>query len=258
MKTVYGLLVWMILPVAAYTQKVEFGGGGGPTFYKGDLHPRFRPFNPGAAGNLMLRYNFNRVISAKAGMMFGVVKGDDDRSGDPFQRQRDFSFRNTVLDYHVQVEYNFLNFRTHDGRYEYDWTPYLFGGYGKSKNMKQTYTVGTNTAARSNQRGGNDIIPFGIGIKKVLTPRLNFSAEFSTRIFLNKRNGSMFDGLDGNRRPIANAYFTQNLINDPRENDFFYYPNTQQNDKYFQFSVTLSYLIYTIHCDTPGKRFTLF
>jgi len=256
MKTVYGLLFLAFIPVAAYAQKVEFGGGGGPTFYKGDLQPRFRPLNPGAAGNLMLRYNFNRVISARANVMYGLIKGDDSRSGDPFQRERNFSFRNTVLDYAVQVEYNFLNFRTHDGRYEHDWTPYLFGGYGKSKNMKRVYAVGANKAVRTNQRGGNDIVPFGIGIKKILTPRINLTAEFSTRVFLNKRNGSMFDGLDGARG--QNAYSTQNLITDPRQSDFFFYPNTQQNDKYFHLSVTLSYLIYTVHCDIPGKRFSLF
>lgn len=257
MRKAYGLLFCLFIPAAAYAQKVEFGGGGGPTFYKGDLQPRFRPLNPGAAGNLVLRYNFNRVVSAKAQVMYGLVKGDDRRSGDPFQRERDFSFRNTVLDYGVQIEYNFLNFRTHDGRYEYDWTPYLFGGYGKSKNMKRVYTRGANRAVRTNQRGGNDIIPFGIGIKKILTPRLNLSAEFSTRVFLNKRNGSMFDGLDGER--AQNAFSTLELFTDQDPNYHFYFePNTRQNDKYFHLSVTVSYLIYRVHCDTPGKKFQLF
>lgn len=256
MKTAYGLLLYLFLPGIIYAQKVEFGGGGGPTFYKGDLHPRFRPFNPGVAGDLMIRYNFNRVISAKLNAMYGLVTGDDSRSGDPFQRERNFSFRNTVLDYAVQIEYNFLNFRTHDGRYEYDWTPYLFGGYGKSKNMKKVYSVGANKATRTNQRGGNDIIPFGIGIKKILTPRLNLTAEFSTRVFLNKRNGSLFDGLNGNDPLNPNAYY--DLIQDPRRDDFFRYPNIQQTDKYFHLSVTVSYLIYTVNCNTPGKKFSLF
>lgn len=256
MRTALGLFFCLCLPVALCAQKVEFGGGGGPTFYKGDLQPRFRPFNPGIAGDVMLRYNFNRVISARVNAMYGVVPGDDRRSGDPFQRERNFSFRNTVLDYAVQLEYNFLNFRTHDGRYEYDWTPYLFGGYGKSKNMKKVYTVGDQRSVRTNQRGGNDIIPFGIGIKKILTPRLNITAEFSTRVFLNKRNGRLFDGLDGTDILDPNAYY--NLINDPRRDDFFRIPNIKQTDKYFHISVTLSYLIYRLHCETPGKKFHLF
>lgn len=256
MRSAYGLLFLLIFPALMYAQKVEFGAGGGPTFYKGDLHPRFRPLNPGIAGDLMLRYNFNRVVSARVNAMYGLVLGDDSRSGDPFQRERNFAFRNTVLDYTVQLEYNFLNFRTHDGRYEYTWTPYLFGGYGKSMNLKKVYSVGANKSVRTNQRGSNDIIPFGIGIKKILGPRLNLSAQFSTRVFLNKRNGSLFDGLDG-RDPLApNAYY--DLTTDARRDDFFRYPNIQQNDKYFHLSVTLSYLIYTIHCDTPGRKFSLF
>lgn len=252
MRTVFRLLLWMLIPAAGHAQKVEFGGGGGPTFYKGDLQPRFRPLNPGAAGNLMLRYNFDKVISAKIQVMYGLVHGDDRRSGDPFQRQRDFSFRNTVLDYAVQLEYNFLNFRTHDGYYEHDWTPYLFGGYGRSHSLKKVYAVGANTSSATD--GSTDIIPFGIGVKKILGPRLNLSAEFSTRVFLNKSKGSLFDGLDGTGQ--QNVY--TGLTNDPRRDDFFLYPNTRHKDKYFHLSVTLSYMIYRVNCKIPGKKFSLF
>lgn len=242
------LFLSLLLPAALSAQKVEFGAGGGPTFYKGDLQPRFRPLNPGAAGTLLMRYNFNRVVSAKAQVMYGLVHGNDRRSGDPFLKTRDYSFRNTVLDYALQLEYNFLNFRTHDSRYEYDWTPYLFGGLGLSHTLQKTYGVEGTTVAGTGTNSA--ILPFGIGIKKILGPRLNLSAEFSTRAFLSKTKGSLFDGLDG--RQELNEY------DDTRQSDFFVYPNTMQNDKYFHLSVTLSYLIYRVNCETPGKKFSFF
>ena len=242
-------LVWFLFPATVFAQKVEFGGGGGPTFYKGDLQPRFRPLNPSAGANVVFRYNFNKVISAKAQVMYGRIAGDDRRSGDPFLKERDFSFRNTVLDYALQVEYNFLNFRTHDGRYEHTWTPYLFGGLGRMHTLQKEYAAaGIRTGAGAAE--STTILPYGIGLKKVLGPRLNLSAEFSTRAFLNKRKGSGFDGLDA--RNAMNDY------NDPRPSDFFDLPNTRQNDKYFHLSVTLSYLIYRINCETPGKKFSFF
>lgn len=254
MRTVYRLLLWAFIPLAGHAQKVEFGAGGGPTFYKGDLQPRFRPLNPGIGGNLILRYNLDKVISAKLQVMYGLVHGEDRHSGDPFLKERDFSFRNTLLDYALQVEYNFLNFRTHDGHYEHDWTPYLFAGYGRSHTLKKVISAGTNTFSYSN--GSTGIVPFGIGLKKMLGPRLNLSAEFSTRAFLNKKKGSLFDGLDGNAQ--QNSYTENGLVSDPRKDDFFLYPNTRQKDKYFQVSVTLSYLIYRVNCKIPGKKFSLF
>lgn len=249
--------VLITLPFSGKAQKVEFGGGGGPTFYKGDLHPRFRALNPGVAGNLFLRYNLNRVISAKAGFMYGVVKGDDSRSGDPYQRSRNFSFSHTVMDYSLQIEYNFLNFRTHNGRYEHDWTPYLFGGVGRTHSLSKRFdAAGNSTLPIKNESRANEIIPFGIGFKKILGPRLNISGEFSTKVFLNRRNGSMFDGIDG----IQGDNFYTRLLNPSDPNySLNINPNTKQKDKYFQASITISYLIYKVHCNDAGKnKFTLF
>ncbi|ADQ18822.1 hypothetical protein Lbys_3161 [Leadbetterella byssophila DSM 17132] len=240
------ILLFTVSPLFCFAQKVEYGAGLGPTFYKGDLHPRFNVINPGAAGDIMLRYNFNRIVSARANFMMGLVVGDDSKSTDPFQKERDFKFRNVVMDYLVQLEYNFLNFRTHDGRYEHDWTPYLFGGVGQAQILQKKLNFQGAPIDKAGS-GSDNILVYGIGFKKVLSSRWNLSGEFSTRTFLNKKNGAMFDGVDGST--LNNSY------SPPRQ---FFFGNTQQNDKYFHASFTLSYLIYRVNCNTPGKKFSFF
>lgn len=250
----------LLVPFTTFGQKVELGAGAGPTFYKGEIHPRFNAINPGVAGDVMLRYNFNRVVSARANVMTGLYKGDDKLSSDPFQKERDFSFRNIVLDYTLQVEYNFLNFRTGDGRYEHSWTPHLFVGAGQSQVLHKRLQVGSMASNRAGKGGADNVLVYGIGFKKAISPRWNLSGEFSTRVYLNKRNGSMFDGLAYFGDEMQNSYDNDGLI--PSTSPFDYRlmsnGNTRQSDKYFHASITLSYLIYRVNCNTPGKRFSLF
>lgn len=249
-------LVILFLSFAQKTtaQKVEFGGGGGPTFYKGDLQPKFNPLNPALGGNIFLRYNFNRVMSAKFNAGYGIVKGDDKRSGNPYQENRDFAFSHQLIDTYIQAEYNFLNFRTHTGRYEYDWTPYFFGGIGYAHTIGSTFSVNENIITL-NQNFGGIIIPFGVGIKQILTPRLNLTAEFNTKVFFNNNKGAAFDGLNG--LTGDNIYVFGLESNHPNYEQHIL-TNTHQKDKYYQISITLSYLIYGVKCDTPGQRGSFF
>jgi hypothetical protein len=253
-------IILIICGGTAQAQKVEIGGGGGPTAYKGDLQPKFRLFNPGIAGNAFFRYNFDRVISFKANITYGNVRGNDTRSGNPYLKERAFAFNHSVLDYLLQVEYNFLNFRTHTGRYEHDWTPYVFGGAGFSQNLKKEFSYGGVTQNLTNERKPAVVIPFGIGIKKIIGPRLNLSAEFSTKAFLSKSKGADFDGLNGlNPESPTNKYESLGLLSSSLpEYEYLNIPNTQQKDKYFHLSVTLSYLIYRVKCNDPNSKFSFF
>lgn len=252
------IVVFLFVNSYSMAQKVELGGGGGMTFYQGDLHPKFGLLSPGVAGNAFFRYNFDRVLSAKASITYGVIRGDDNNSTDPFLKQRGFSFDHTVMDYYVQLEYNFLNFRSNTGRYEHHWTPYLFGGYGKTQSLVKNFHYNNHTHKVTNQRGANDIIPFGIGIKKILGPRLNLTAEFSTRVFLNKVNGAAFDGLSPSASGQNNNSYSHLFSSSDPLYNFIYYSNIKQKDKYFHASVTLSYLIYRVHCNNPNSKFTFF
>lgn len=250
MKRYLPYLIFLFLYFPVIAQKVEFGAGGGATFYKGDLQPTFRPLNPSWAGDIFVRYNFNRILSTKLNISPGEIKGNDSKSGNAFLKDRGFSFRHSLADIYLQLEYNFLNFRTQSLLYESDWTPYFSGGIGISRTFKSSLSANGNPILPTENFGGV-IIPFGVGVKKIIGPRLNLSAEFITKVFLDKNKGAGFDGI--------NSFVNQNLYSATiNPNDIYTIPNTRQKDKYFHLSVTVSYLIYKVNCNTPGQKNTFF
>lgn len=231
-------------------QKIEIGLGGGPTYYKGDLQPTFRIFNPSVGASGFVRYNASRVFSIKANVMAGFITGNDKRSGNPLNKYRDFKFTNTLWDYYGQVEYNFLNFRTHNGRYEHKWTPYLFGGFGNMQIIKKQLSVNDIKSPALKKFSPDPVLPFGIGYKKIMNGKWNFGVEFSTLVLMRKKNADMFDGfgfVDGERK--SNYSQTNGGVNNFEATT---YPNTKQPDKYFTVTASVSYLFYKIYCP-PGK-----
>lgn len=186
--------------------------------------------------------------------MIGFVHGNDRKSGNVLNEYRGLRFNNTLWDYNGQIEYNFLNFRTHNGRYEHQWTPYLFGGYGNLQLLKREFTTRNVSKTIKNVSGIEPILPFGIGFKKIVNGKWNFGVEFTTRVLLNKKYADSFDGFGFNpiTGDLQNAYIAQN--GSDANIDLLKYPNTQQKDKYFHVSFSVSYLFYKVHCPS-GRQF---
>ncbi|MCP9769147.1 hypothetical protein EGI22_14605 [Lacihabitans sp. LS3-19] len=245
-------LIFVLISHFVYSQKLEIGAGAGPTYYKGDLQPTFRVFNPSIATNLFVRYNISKVFSIKGNASFGMVSGNDKRSGNALNKYRGLKFNNTLWDYYGQVEYNFLNFRTHNGRYEHSWTPYLFGGFGNYQHLKRKFDSRGNITISNKIAGPDPILPFGVGYKKILNGKWNFGVEFSTRVLLRKKNSDLFDGFGFSPdHPDPQSLYT---AFDSGDKNFalLKYPNTKEKDKYFMVSFSVSYLFYKVHCP-PGR-----
>ncbi len=239
------LCVFTVLVYTSFAQRIEIGGGLGPTFYKGDIQPTFRPFNPRAAANLFARYNYNRVFSFKINGLAGFVAGNDAKSGNKLNKIRDYSFLQTIAEYNVQAEYNFLNFRTHNGRYESDWTPYLFGGLGQYISLSRKFeSPGSAIPNDTKPSGGKIALFYGIGYKKIINNRWNYGIEFGTRVPTKaKYNDTTFDGFGYNEEDkVVTSYFLPNI------NPILEYPNTSQQDKYFYCSFSVSYVFYRVYC----------
>lgn len=230
-----------------FSQKIEVGLGVGPTYYKGDLQPTFRVFAPAAASNAFFRYNPSKTLSFKVNGMIGYVKGDDKLSGNTLNKARGNKFLSTLLDYNGQIEYNFLNFRTDQARYESNWTPYLFGGFGYTQILKRKFTSSTSSTTQP-KSSPNPILPFGIGFKKIYRGQWNFGAEFGTRVLLRKSNSDFFDGFGYNKDGEPKSFYPDLLVLSPE----LTYPNTTQRDKYFYVNFSISYLFYKVHCP-PGR-----
>jgi len=105
----------------------ELGGWLGTSLYYGDLNPSINIADPGLAGGLLAKYNYNSRVSLRAGLSYANVSASDADSDNNFQRSRNLSFKSTIWDMTAGVEFNFfpLVHSSTDQLY----TPYLFGGF---------------------------------------------------------------------------------------------------------------------------------
>jgi len=122
------LLVCLFSLVSLNAQKGwEAGAWLGTAVYFGDLNNRLDLSNPGLAGGLIGRYNFNTRISAKGTLNYGHVSATDADSPNNFERNRNLSFKSNIIDISSSVEFNFFNY-VH-GSDDYFYTPYLMVGF---------------------------------------------------------------------------------------------------------------------------------
>ncbi len=104
----------------------EIGGWLGTSLYTGDLNPTVNIDNPGLAGGITFKYNYDARLSLRAGLSYANVSASDAGSSNNFQRNRNLSFESSIWDLTMGVEFNFLPLvhSSVDERY----TPFVFGG----------------------------------------------------------------------------------------------------------------------------------
>ncbi len=211
------LIAGLFISLSVQAQKIEVGGGLGGFLYKGDvstsLNPRF--YQPGA--NLFFRYNVSRSFALRGGLAIGRLRGEDRFSRDPFQQARNFSFRSTLSEATVDLEYNFLNYKP--APKSQNWTPYVFGGVG-------LFSV-RNAVIRAR---GMVAFPLGVGVKYEIKRPWSIGVEFGTRF----TNFDYLDGLGERTYGPTTAKLTQS--------------NPALRDSYTYTALTVSYTFYKIVC----------
>ncbi len=123
------ILILLLLTSSFYSinaQSWEAGGWMGMTYSFGDINTESRFDQPHIGFGLMTRFNFNRRLSFKVSASYGEISGDDAFSDEPFQRQRNLSFRSNIFDGTAQFEFNFLKYE--HGSSDHSFTPYLLAG----------------------------------------------------------------------------------------------------------------------------------
>lgn len=262
------IIVLLVSQIIASAQRFELGGGIGATHYKGEIYPSFKPFAFNGGANAFARLNLIRSgISAKATVMIGNLSADDQRVNSLFHKERGLKFDTSFWEVGGQVEYNFLHFRSTHLRNS-AWTPYVFGGFVQYSVFRSTYEV-NSTASRQlisynttkPKARADNAIPFGIGVKKMLRPRLNLTVEFGSRKILSSNRsdtnidniGYDYNNLTDTLLPNFNGDATSSFPDLRR----FATPNNRTQDMYFYTNVSISYLFGDIICP-PGYRVPLF
>lgn len=108
----------------------ELGGWLGTSYYYGDLNTTLKIVDPGLAGGLTARYNFNHRVSARGSLSVGSVGASDADSDNHFEQNRNLQFRSIFGDLTGLLEFNFFHYE--HGHPTYNKTPYFFGGINLS------------------------------------------------------------------------------------------------------------------------------
>lgn len=161
----------------------------GAGHYFGDLNTKYNLEKPGEAFGLMARYNFNSRVALKFAGNYGVISASDAISNNPFEIDRNLSFRSPVLEVSSQLEFNFLPF-THGSKDEF-FSPYFLLGASVFQFNPQAYynnkwvdlrPLGTEGQFRGKEYYTiSSAFLFGVGLKYDLSERWSMQLELSGR-----------------------------------------------------------------------------
>jgi hypothetical protein len=207
--------------VSANAQLLEFGGGIGVLNYSGDLIRGYKLTNVRPAFSIHHRTNLSKEVSIKWALTSGVLAGSETPI-DAFADQRGFSFTANIAEVSSVIEYHFLDYK-HD-KSPIKWSPYAFGG------------VGFTRFSKVEQRGENfsriqAVIPFGLGLKHLVGKRFSIDTEFGIRRTFSDQLDQISEG-------------------DLQVKDY-QYGNPNDQDWYYYFGISLSFIIYEIPCPFP-------
>ena len=261
MRLIFSLLLITAFMSSANAQKGwELGGWLGTSFYFGDLNNRLNITQPGIAGGLVARWNFDTRISLKNSLNFGRVGASDSDSPNNFEKARNLSFKSNIYDFSSTIEFNFFNYE--HGSTTENFTPYLLAGAsifkynptteldGVKYDLKDYGTEGQ--AVGSEYFGLSAGAVVGAGYKWDISYDLSLNIEYSYRIlftdYLDDVSGTYpsQSELTATRDAIAAALSDRSVIDLGQEGN--QRGNSKDNDTYNFLGVSLMKYFGRLEC----------
>lgn len=149
---------------------------------------------PFAIGGIY-RFNINPHMGFRLNAMFGKVVGMDKQAKERYKKDRNYAYRNNIIEGSLVFEYNFFDINDEYGKKH---TPYIFGGVGAFMYDESKYTV-NHTFARDEEgvifdppeieteiiskavKQTSFSLPFGVGYKVRIKHNFVLSAEVGFR-----------------------------------------------------------------------------
>lgn len=230
-------------PVALLVaQSYEIGGGLGTAVYSGDILRKIDAGQSGLQGTLFGKRNFDNVWSLKVGLNLAeIMAADSIRPIDAMASLRQGHFTGRITELSAIMEFNFLDYVNQKS--EFRFSPYAFFGLGYAfVNAEGRINAG---APVENYRTRTLVIPFGGGVKYLLTDQLTLGMELGFR----PTTSDALDQLDSTLPALAryDSPLGPNTKALPQSLNF---GNPNSKDWYYFLGLTLSYTITKARCYT--------
>lgn len=246
----------------AHTQPINIDLYGGVANYAGDLQGARVSFeNSGPHIGLGLSYNISSQLAIRGVASYMKVRGSDaSDAGDKDLATRNLSFRSSIWEAQLALEYTFLDLEERSispyvfaGVAAFHFNPYAFDSAGTKVYLRSLATEGQGLSAYPDKKmyKNNQLaIPFGGGFKFAIGSRTQLGIELGLRKlftdYLDDVSGRYADSaiLAAERGPQAVAFaFRGKEINAtapyPAENSIR--GNPKNKDWYYTTGIKLSY-----------------
>lgn len=214
---------------AMVSQTYEVGLTIGGTNFVGDVgRTRFVDFTDPGFG-IIAKWNRSDRHSFRFTALYLPIS-DDDVEGQGSRREfRGFSFKNSIKEFSLGIEYTFWEWNLHEG--DQQLTPYLYTGITVMNHGDLARTPGDRGPVEIKSFGNdwNMAIPAVIGVKASIFSKLVIGFEIGARY-------AFTDNLDGSEPENLNIPNVPNTI--PLDLSF---GNPNKNDWYFYNAMTLTY-----------------
>jgi hypothetical protein len=191
------VIVILLILVSGFSLKAqrhhEIGLFLGVDYYMGDLSPSNFFGMPGYNFGLFYRYAANPRIAVRLAGHYGYLQGDS-KLNSPNLQYKNLSFHSTLIDIEMGLEINFLEYVA--GSSDHRFTPFIFGGISVFHFNPKTYYMGQEYELQPLGTEGQGLtayperkpysltswsIPFGLGIKWSISPRVSIGLEWGLR-----------------------------------------------------------------------------
>lgn len=245
----------------ASAQTWETGISVGASGYMGDISP-VKVYNfTDAAFGAQIKRNFNGYLSAKIQFMTGKIRGDDSKSSNTYQIDRNLSFRSELSELSLQLEFNLFNYLPGllPGFGSRRVSPFIFTGVGGVSFNPVTDYNGSEIELQPLQTEAVEYnkyalsVPYGAGVKYNITGNWNLIGEIGYRTaftdYLDDISGrypdySVAPPVSSLSPILSDRSLTQNGVAGVQRGDF------RKRDTYMFSVISLTYTFVSTKCPT--------
>lgn len=162
----------------------------GASYYMGDMNLAKHFYSPHLNFGGFFKYHFNPRYICRVGAFYTRVSARDSDFKNDFQQLRNMEFETSIIELSAQVEFNFRPFIIGQSS-RHSFTPYLQTGLA--------FYV-----ANESHDFISFALPIGIGVKKIIGPRLIIGAEWAFR----RSFSDMLDNITGEDLSLYNTSYS--------------------------------------------------